>query len=134
MGPVVRFLSDEWMAAMSAAAAGSDRLAAATASTRLAIQQVIWRGPGDEVAYVVRVDHGAVTVEPGRADDVDVTVTEDLDTAVAVARGELNPQVAFMTGRVRVAGDIAALLAGYQALADLEDVFEAVRAATSYDT
>ena len=133
MGAMVRFLSDEWVAAMNAAAAGSDRLAEATVTTALAIQQVIRRADGGDVAYVVRVDHGRVSVEPGRDPAADVTVTEDLDTAVAVARGELNPQVAFMTGRVRVAGDIRALLAGYQALADLEDVFDPVRAATSYD-
>ena len=129
---MVRFLSDGWVAALNEAAASSRELAQATAGTRLSVQQIVRRGPGDDVAYVVRIDCGTVSVAPGRDPAADVTVSEDLDTAAAVARGELNPQVAFLTGRVRVSGDVGRLVAEYEALAGLEDVFAPVRAATSY--
>jgi putative sterol carrier protein len=43
-------------------------------------------------------------------DEPDVTVTMDRDTAVAVAKGETNPQAAFMSGRVQIAGDLSILM------------------------
>ena len=125
------FLSDEWIEAMNSAAAGSDGLRHATAKVRLTIQQVVKRGE-DERCYVVRVDHGRVTVEAGRDPDADLTITEDADTAAAVAQGEMSPQIAFMLGRIRVTGDMPALMASYEALAEADDAFAPVRAATSY--
>jgi putative sterol carrier protein len=128
---VAEFLSDEWLASMNRAAAGSEDLRRATARTRLTVQQVV-RGGDEERCYVVRVDHGRVAVEAGRDPGADITITEDAETAAAVARGELSPQIAFMLGRIRVTGDMPALMASYEALAGVEDVFAPVRAATSY--
>lgn len=131
MKDMVEFLSDEWLASMNRAASESDELRRATAKTRLTVQQVVRHGE-DERCYVVRVDHGKVTVEAGRDQGADITITEDAETAAAVARGELSPQIAFMLGRVRVTGDMPGLMASYEALAGLEDVFAPVREATSY--
>ena len=128
---MAEFLSDEWIAAMNSAASGSDSLRRATAKVRLTIQQVVKQGQ-DERCYLVRVDHGKVTVESGRDPAADLTITEDAETAAAVARGEMTPQIAFMLGRIRVSGDMPALMATYEALADVDDAFAPVRAATSY--
>ena len=68
----------------------------------------------------------------GEEDSADVTVTEDHATAVAVSRGELSPQAAFMTGRIRVGGDMAALMVHQAVLHQLDAVFAGVRAATTY--
>ena len=95
------------------------------------IQQVVRDGT-DEHCYVLHVDDGKVSVHSGRDPDADVVVTEELATAVAVARGRLSPQTAFMSGSVRVAGDIPALLACYEALGGAGDPFARVRAATTW--
>ena len=116
---------------MNRAASTSDELRRATAGVRVLIQQVVRDGT-DERCYVVHVDDGRVSVRSGRDADADVVVTEDAETATAVARGDLTPQTAFMTGRIRVAGDISALLACYEALAGAGDAFAGVRAATTY--
>ena len=116
---------------MDRAAAGSDALRRATAGVRVRVQQVVRDGT-EERCYVLCVDDGTVRVHSGRDPDADVVVTEDLATAAAVARGDLSPQTAFMSGSIRVAGDIPALLACHEALAGAGDAFGGVRAATTW--
>lgn len=116
---------------MDRAAAGSDALRRATAGVRVRIQQVVRDGT-EEHCYVVTVDDGRVGVRAGREPEADVVVTEDAATATAVARGELSPQTAFMSGLIRVAGDIPALLACYEALGGAGDAWAGVRAATTW--
>ena len=43
-------------------------------------------------------------------DGPDVTVTNTYETAVGISTGELNTQMAFMTGKLKVAGNMAALM------------------------
>lgn len=128
---MAEFLSEEWVAAMNEAAAGSAGLRQSTANVRINIQQVVRRGD-EERCYVIRVDHGQVSVVAGRDADADLTITEDAETAGALARGEMSPQIAFMLGRIRVSGDMPALMSSYEALADVDDAFAPVRATTSY--
>jgi putative sterol carrier protein len=118
-----QFLSPEWVTALAEAS----RSARAPDGVRLALQQVVVDDDGTEVAYVVRVADGAVTVEPGRADDPDVTFTQDRATAEAIAAGTLSAQAAFLAGRLRVGGDLTAVLGGARDLAGLDDVFAAAR-------
>jgi putative sterol carrier protein len=126
---VLRHLSPEWIAALDEAAQASASLRAAATDLDLTVQQVV-TGGDDEVTWYVRLRGGEVAVHPGRADDPDVTFTQDRDTARAIADGELSAQAAFMAGRLRTGGDLTQLLAHREALADLDDVFADVRART----
>jgi putative sterol carrier protein len=83
------------------------------------------------VVYVVRVEGGGVRAELGDA-AADVTFFEDYETAAAIARGELAPQQAVMSGRLKVSGDVSALVRNASALRAVEDAFAAARATTSY--
>lgn len=53
------------------------------------------------------LEGGRLETHPGQAAAPDVTVTMSDDDLVALFRGELNPMMAFMTGRLRVTGDVA---------------------------
>ena len=128
---MARFLSDDWIEEMNRAAAANPDLRRATARVRIRIQQVVRDGT-DELCYVVGVDNGDVRVAAGRDPEAEITVTEDAETAAAVSRGDLTPQVAFMLGRIRVSGDMPALMDCYEALAEVNDAFAPVRAATTY--
>ncbi len=46
----------------------------------------------------------------GTLDGADVTVKQSYDTAVAIFKGELNTQTAFMTGKLKVSGNLAKLM------------------------
>jgi len=130
---VAEFLSPEWITEMERAAAATLDGEAATVS--LAIRQVVTGPDGAALGdYVIRLEGGRLAVTAGPGAGSDVTFTADLDTAVALARGELDPQTAFMSGRVRVGGEVGRLLAAREALAALGDLFASVRAATSYQT
>jgi hypothetical protein len=114
------FLTDEWLDELGGAAGG----ATVDPALRLRVQQVVPDGPGGrEVAYLVEVADGAVSIHRGRHDDADVTFTQDLATALAIHRGQLSAQAAFMEGRLRLGGDLRAVIERAAALAAIDDVF-----------
>src|SRR5579864_1404888 len=105
----MRFLSPEWLDAAGDALRRAPGLVPDTEDTAITLQQVVTGGPDGEVAYRIRIDHGSVELLPGRG-DADVVFTEDWDTAADVAIGRRSPQAAFLDGRVRVGGDVAAVV------------------------
>jgi putative sterol carrier protein len=124
---VAVFLSDAWLAELDAAA----RTTAPPSDLRLVVQQVVIGDRGRDTRYAIRIDGGQISVEPGNATDADVTLTQDRDTAAEIAQGALSAQVAFMAGRLRVGGDLSAVMGRAGALAALGDVFAEVRDSTS---
>lgn len=119
------FLTPVWLDELDAAA----RRASIPSDLRLTVQQVIPDGPdGQELTYVVEAADGALSVRPGRADRPDVTFTQDRATALAIHRGELSAQAAFMEGRLRLGGDLRDVIRRAGALAALDDVFAHARA------
>ena len=126
---MLAFLSDPWIEALDHAATDAGNLAELTVGMALVIEQEVVDGDRT-VTYHVVIDDGRVSVRPGPAPTATVRFSQDADTARAVAAGELSAQRAFMTGRLRVGGDLTVLLAHGEALAELDDVFASVRART----
>ena len=126
-----RFLTEEWFEDLRAAATGDD-VRTATRSVRLTLRQVVTGGPDGEVQYAIAIADGDVAVRPDDAGPADATFTEDYDTAAAINRGELSPQEAFMTGRIRVSGNVGVLLASQEALAGLAPALASVAPTTTY--
>ncbi len=125
---MAQFLSDEWIANLATAA----RLVPVPTELRLVLQQIVRDESGSEVAYVIRIDNGQITAEPGHDAEAEITITQDRATAGAVARGEMSAQTAFMAGRLRVGGDLRAMIERAQALATIADVFGAARSSTTW--
>ena len=131
------FLSPEWIAELDDAARAVPDLSAMTEDVRLVIEQRITAPDaplnGDpEVVYHVLFDHGQVEVRSGAATEATVTFTQDRDVATAIATGRQSAQQAFMTGGLRVGGNLQDLLANQGVLSKLTDVFAAVRLATTF--
>jgi hypothetical protein len=131
---VARYLSPEWVqsfdAALSAldlsdavAAAGAGSLAAADGT--FSVVQVVTGVPddvqaGEDVHLVLTVAGGRARLglDPAGAVSGTATIVLGYAEALAIARGELDPADALAAGRVRVRGDLAALVAGQDVLAE----------------
>jgi SCP-2 sterol transfer family len=119
------FLTDAWLDELQAVALS----ATAPGGTHLVVQQVVPDGPeGHEVAYAVLLEEGRVRIVRGRVDDPDLTFTQDRATAEAIHRGDLSAQAAFMQGRLRLGGDLRAVIDRAVELATIDDLFAGARA------
>ena len=102
------YLSDEWFAAAGDAFADLPERPGATAT----IQRVITGTPDGDVAYHLTLDDGRIVgVERGTNDAAQVTLTLPYKDALRVEHGEYSLNVAFMQGRLKVAGSTGAVLA-----------------------
>eukprot|EP00358_Blepharisma_japonicum_P006805 CAMPEP_0202941474 /NCGR_PEP_ID=MMETSP1395-20130829/1599_1 /ASSEMBLY_ACC=CAM_ASM_000871 /TAXON_ID=5961 /ORGANISM="Blepharisma japonicum, Strain Stock R1072" /LENGTH=118 /DNA_ID=CAMNT_0049636727 /DNA_START=715 /DNA_END=1071 /DNA_ORIENTATION=- len=64
--------------------------------------------PGAEpVVYTIDLKNGNGSVTKGRVGSADATFTMADDDLIAVAAGKLNPQVAFMQGKMKIKGNMA---------------------------
>ena len=59
--------------------------------------------------WQVAVADGAVTVEEG-AGEADCTITTSDESFMKIVRGEQNPTTAYMTGKLKIKGDMGAAM------------------------
>jgi hypothetical protein len=129
---MARYLSPQWVESFDAAlraldlravveAAGAGSLAAADGT--FSVVQVVTGVPdegnsGGEVRVVLAVAEGraSLTLDPSGEHAGTATIVLGYPDALAMARGELDPADALAAGRVRVRGDLAALVAGQDVL------------------
>lgn len=111
-----------WLADLDAAV----RSTAVAPELRLVIQQIV-TDDGEDLAYSIRLEGGQISVVAGRTDDADVTFLQDRSTADAIADGTLSAQAAFMAGRLRVGGDLRAVLDRARGVLELDDLFAGAR-------
>jgi putative sterol carrier protein len=101
------FLSDEWFGLVQSCAASLPEIPGAS----LTMQHLVSGSPAGKVQCVVDVRDGRVVeARSGKQADAACTVTWTYEDAVALLRGELNPDVAFMQGRLKVDGDYVGLM------------------------
>jgi putative sterol carrier protein len=121
----VKFLSTEWADAVKAELNANDAFRQAAASQQATIQQVISSDEGDTHYWIV-IAEGAIDMGVGDADAPDATITQSYDTAVKLAKSELSVVTAFMTGKVKVAGNMGMLMGLQGALSQLPTAMQAV--------
>lgn len=125
----VQFLSDEWLAAMDAAARNRvppdpDPLADVTVT----IEQVV----RDVARWRLVIERGACSVVAGAEGEPDVRLTSDRATAEALATGARPALDAFIAGELVLGGDVRALLDNRAALEAMGDLFARVKAETVF--
>ena len=59
--------------------------------------------------WLVKVEDGRVTVTEGDG-EADTTLTTSEESFLAIARGEQNPTTAYMTGKLKIKGDMGAAM------------------------
>jgi hypothetical protein len=99
---VTAFLTEDWLEEAAAAFAVLPDRPGVDAD----VQYVVSGAPGGKVQVRAAVRSGRITeLAVGKHDDPDCTVTLSYADAVALFLGELGPEVAFMSGQVKIEGD-----------------------------
>ena len=104
------FLSDEHMSAATEALNADQGFRAAMENVGLGLQFAVTEAPAGHVDYYLTVEHGTATMALGTLDDADASVTSDYETASSIARGDLNVQMAFWNGKIKVGGNMAKVM------------------------
>jgi len=119
----VQFLSDEWTTELEQRLNASEAFAKASENANATIQNVI-ATPEGQKRYWLRFSGGKVELRSGDADKADATIEQDYETAAALARSELNPVSAFMTGKIRINGSMTLLMQLQGALTEFARVMQ----------
>ncbi len=129
---MIRYLSLDWIDALSTAVANDNELSAAAAGRTIGVTQVVTDAPEGTVIYHLQVKAGDASFGAGPADPENVKFEQSWDTAVAVATGQLNVQDAFIRGHIRLYGDQVLLMESQPIFEALDRVFKQVRTVTIY--
>lgn len=105
-----KFLTEEWAQDVTTALNSHDGFKNAIGAADLAIQFEVEDAPEGDGSYYLKASGGSTDVAVGTIEDADVTVKQSYDSAVAISKGELNTQTAFMTGKLKVSGNLAKLM------------------------
>ncbi len=106
----VKFLSEDYMTEGTTALNGDAGFTGAIANVDLNLQFVVTDGPDGELPYYLHVADGAAELVLGAKEDADVTVSTNMETMAGISKGEINTQMAFMTGKLNVTGNMAKLM------------------------
>jgi putative sterol carrier protein len=112
---MTQFLSEQHMEAATEALNSDTSFKEAMANVDLALQFTVTDGPSGDTEYFLKVGDDVATVALGELPDADASVTSDYESATAISQGDLNVQMAFMTGKIKVGGNMAKVMM-YQGL------------------
>ena len=105
-----KFLSEEWARDVTTALNSHGGFKNAIGAAEVGIQFQVEDAPEGDVNYYLKSSGGTSNMAIGTLDDPDVTLKQSYDTASAISKGELNAQTAFMTGKLKVSGNLAKLM------------------------
>ena len=105
---MAKYLSQEWLDEGRTLAQEFPERPGATARMQFAVTG----GPEGDVRYYQVLDNGKILESTlGEDANADFTMTSSYDDSVKIQKGELDPNAAFMQGRMKVAGNVAKLMA-----------------------
>ncbi|MEO5679868.1 MAG: SCP2 sterol-binding domain-containing protein [Acidimicrobiales bacterium] len=104
---MAKFLSQEHMDLQKQLSEGQPE----RPGTSAVMQYVVTGGPDGDVRYYwVLVDGKLLEAALGDKEGAEVTLTQSYDDAVKISKGELDPNAAFMQGRIKVTGNMQKLM------------------------
>jgi putative sterol carrier protein len=104
----IKFLTEEWAKAVTEAVNSNDAFKQQAQGKTVKIQQVVTTP--EETKYFFKLEDGRAEVSVGELPDAEATLTQDYDTAVALSRNELNATAAYMSGKLKIQGDLMKLM------------------------
>ena len=104
---MAKFLSKEYMDLQMELGADQPERPGATAK----MQYVVKDGPDGDVSYYWVLENGKLLeASLGENPESEVTLTQTYEVAEQIAKGDLDPNAAFMQGRIKVTGVMQKLM------------------------
>ena len=105
----VKYLSEDWAKQVTEALNGNEAFKQQAAGKTVKLQNVV-TGADGETKYYFRLQDGQVDVGLGEIDDAEATLSADYETSAALSRAELNATAAYMSGKLKIQGDLMKLM------------------------
>jgi putative sterol carrier protein len=104
---MAKYLTQEWLDEARELAQGQPERPGTSAT----IQYVVTGGPDGDIKYYWVLENGKLLESQlGEMAEPQITMTLTYDDSVAVQKGELDPNAAYMQGRMKVAGNVGKLM------------------------
>jgi putative sterol carrier protein len=117
----VKYLTEDWAKSVTEALNADAGFQQQASGKTVKLQNVV-TGQDGETKYYFTLQDGQAAVGLGDLDDAEATLTADYDTSVALSKNELNATAAYMSGKLKIQGDLMKLM-------QLQGLFNAMPAA-----
>jgi putative sterol carrier protein len=104
----VKFLSEEWASAVTDALNSNEAFQQQAQGKTVRVQQLVTTP--EESRFYFTLQDGKAQVVVGELPDAEATLIQDYDTAVALMKNELNATAAYMSGKLKIQGDLMKLM------------------------
>lgn len=107
----VKYLSEQWAQEVTSLLQSNEAVTNTIKGQSFAIQQVVTDVPDrGEVKFFAKATDGVPEVALGETENPDATITSAYPVSVSMDKMELNPQVAFMQGKIKIQGNLMKLM------------------------